>query len=102
MRIIKKPTEKNMKFKEVEVREPLVRDAISAEKLCGTSQGVGFLAALISVSCKFDGQYRQYEDVISMRASDFLELSGALGFDAELMQKESLPSKEKESSDTEK
>lgn len=68
-------------FKEVEYRTALVADSINAEKVCGQSEGIEFLLALIAECCTFDGKKVVYEQIRQMESEDFLDLSEALGFE---------------------
>lgn len=62
----------------VDVRQPLVKDLITAEVITGKSQGYLFLCCVISQCCTFDGQNVPPEDVERLGMIDFLELTGKL------------------------
>jgi len=75
---IKKVEPKARKFKEIEVREPLARDYVAAERIAGTSEGLKFTLALMSQCCKFDGEKLPPEELESLGGKDFLQLANAL------------------------
>ncbi|MBI4835926.1 MAG: hypothetical protein HY817_01565 [Candidatus Abawacabacteria bacterium] len=70
---------KSMKFENVEIRKPMVDDVTKAERISGQIEGMEFMAALISLTGKFDGKELVPEDVAMMEASDFLELAIVVG-----------------------
>lgn len=65
-------------IKEVVIKEATVQNMIDANRLSGTSEGVQFVAAMISQICTFDGKMMTYEDVATLPIATFLELTVAL------------------------
>lgn len=70
--------QKPLAVENVEMREPLVGDLISAERISGRTDGVAFTAALISQIATFDGANLPPEELESLSSSDFLALSAEL------------------------
>ncbi|KKP40310.1 MAG: hypothetical protein UR30_C0005G0091 [Candidatus Peregrinibacteria bacterium GW2011_GWC2_33_13] len=66
---------KQIIFNEIQVREPLVRDLIQAERLAGSADGIKYATALISQIATFDGENLPPEELEDLSAKDFLELS---------------------------
>lgn len=67
------------KVKEVKVNEATVQDIIDASRIAGgMNEGMSFMAALVAQICTFDGEQLTYEDVRTLPASIFLELSAHL------------------------
>lgn len=64
-----------MRYKTVEVREPLVEDVIEAQKYENDTESA---VALIAQICTFDGKNLTMEDVQKLPLSDFLDLQNAL------------------------
>nr|BDD47392.1 hypothetical protein 3 [bacterium] len=77
MKIVKEKTNA-VKYEEIKIRTPKVRDYILAERVAGNNQGIRYSVALLSQICTFDGQQLPAEMIEEMDGSDFLELSGAL------------------------
>lgn len=70
-------------YTDIEMREPLVQDAISAEKMTD-DQGFEFACAIVSQVTTFDGKKLPLEDVTKLPLTLFFELSQglmALGLD---------------------
>lgn len=78
MKISVKKQENQLVIKEIQIDEPTVQHIIDASRISGASEGMEFMAALISQICTFDGKAMPYEDLTKVPARIFLELSGAL------------------------
>lgn len=74
MRIVKKESD-YIKFEQVEIREPLVDDLVKAERIAGGDSGVRFALAVLSQIAEFDGKRLTPEDLVKLRASDFLSIA---------------------------
>lgn len=68
----------SLKFNRVEFRKVRVQDLNRAERIAGSSEGMRYTAAILSLVCTFDGQKKTMEDLEAMEASDFLQLSRKL------------------------
>jgi len=85
MKITVKKTEKPLVFKNVEAREALVEDLLTAHRVSGEMEGPAFNCALTASICTFDGKKLTFEELQKMPSADFLELQleltsqGALG-----------------------
>lgn len=74
MKIIKKDTIQK-EYQEIEIREPLVKDLIQAERIAGSANGIQYAVALVSQIATFDGQLLPPEELESLTANVFLDLS---------------------------
>lgn len=100
MKIKKKELAGYISYNEVEIREPLIEDLISAEMLAGTDQGIKFAMAVLSQIATFDGKRLVLEDLQRLRVRAFFGLARAIeGFGLEELAKELLSSQEKVKSD---
>lgn len=89
MKIKKVKNKQTFKFEEVEIRQPTVADAITAQKVSGAAEGIPFLAAVMAECCTFDGQKAVYEQIQQMETPDFLALSKEVDLDGVPAQTES-------------
>ncbi len=90
---------KPLSVEEVEIRESVVEDLVTAERITGKTQGFAFLAAVLSQVATFDGQRLPPEDLERLSTKDFLLLAGELGLsDAATSPATSSTSSEKEGS----
>lgn len=77
MKIVKKQADQ-MQFNEVEIREATVGDLIQAERIAGKTDGIAFVAALLSQVATFDGQKLPAEELYKLSATDLAELGNAV------------------------
>lgn len=68
---------KPLKFNEVGIREPLVGDLITAERISGKTEGYEYAAAVISQVGTFDRQSLPPEEIRRISKTDFLSLLAA-------------------------
>lgn len=91
------------RYQNVEVREPLVKDLIKAERLAGKDQGIEFAVAVVSQIATFDGKALPPEDLHELAVADFLRLASVLELSGlEALAKELVSSREKAAGPTPK
>ena len=78
MKITKTDNPQAVSFEAVELREPLVDDFLKAERIAGSTDGIGFVVCMLSQTGTFDGKKLPPEGLHGMSGDDFLELSNTL------------------------
>ncbi|WP_298438071.1 hypothetical protein [Geobacter sp.] len=90
---------KPLEVEEVEIRESLVEDLVTAERIVGKTEGFEFILAVLSQVALFDGQPQPVEELRRLSSKDFLAISKELELaDVESLQNELSTSSGKEGS----
>jgi hypothetical protein len=66
-------------FKKLDVRQPNVGDIVQARAVAGTrdADDERYIAALMALCCKFDGEKKTMEDVLEFNQITFLKIAKA-------------------------
>lgn len=75
---INRATINKTNIKEIVINEATVQHLIDASRLVPAQDTQAFMAAVISQICLFDGKALTYEEITTLPAVVFLELSAAL------------------------
>jgi hypothetical protein len=78
MRIELAPTKSSRTYQVVTVRPVTVRDLVQAEQQSGKVEGLGYIVALMSLVCQFDGATLPPEDIQELDPRDFFGLCECL------------------------